>query len=60
VFAIGTGESPRAAIVMGTDVSGEVGAPGESMRAEGTQKGMWVLTMSEEVDLEHGTEDRSK
>jgi len=48
------------AVVMGVNVGGEVGMPRESPGTEGTEEQVWVLTMSEEVDLERGTEDRPK
>jgi len=60
MFAIGAGELSRATIVMGTDVGGKVGSPREGTGAKGTEEGTRVLTMSEEVDLERGVEDRSE
>jgi len=58
MFAIGAGKSSRTTIVMGPDVGGEVGTPREGTGAEGTEEGTRVLTMSEEMDLERGAEDR--
>jgi len=60
VFTVGTWESTRTAVVMGADVGGEVGTSRESLRTKGTEEWVWVLTMSEEVDLERGTEDGSE
>jgi len=57
MFAVGTGESSRTTIVVGLDMGGKVGAPRERMGAEGTEERVRVLTMSEEMDLEHGLED---
>jgi len=57
MFAVGTGESAGMTVVVSTDVGGKVGAPRESTWAEGAEEWAWVLTMSEEMDLERGTED---
>jgi len=60
VFAIGTWELMGTTVVMGADVGGEVGTPRESSGTEGTKEWVWVLTMSEEVDLECSMEDGSE
>jgi len=58
MFAIRAWESTGTTVVMGADVSGEVGTPREGTGAEGTEEGLRVLTMSEEMDLKRGVEDR--
>ena len=60
MFAVRTGETSRATIVMGSDMGSKVGAPREGTGAEGTEEWTWVFTVSEEVDLEHGTENGSE
>jgi|SRR6266850_764223 len=60
MFAVRTGEPAGTTVVVSTDMGSKVGPSRKGAGAEGTEERAWILAMSENVDLEHGSEDRSE